>query len=695
MNTDSMAPDGACEELIADVVGRRVIDCNGTLVQRLFVEREDETKLPVLAVSATDELTGVAVGDRYSFADIVYCRIQTDRTPETCPDCTGSLRRGTALDSFERSLRTAVDRLGLDGMVAVVTDQTRVAEVQSDTEAETDDWIPMESSSPQPVTGPDYICVDCGRSVESRQLHAMDEFRTDEVIMNSMQTSSVASPAAPNDSLGMATGGAADVTNFRENIRNGYTPQPDALATEGLFYDYHFQTDGTAPDTDALFAPQYASAVSEHPLTNKGESYIAVGLDSNISAAEFERPALDLVAVLDISGSMDSQFDQYYYDEHGRRRETDAGEETKLTAAIESLCALTEQLEADDRLGVVLYNNRSHVAKPLRDVEATDMPAIRRHIREISAGGGTNLADGFEAAWELLSEEPARGREQRVVFMTDMMPNTGVVDENELTSLFTDAADNGIHTTFVGMGLDENADLAAELSGIRGANHYFVTSGEEFRTRLGTEFAYMVTPLVYDLALELDADGCTIEAVHGSPSADSTTGRLMHVGTLFPSPKQDGETRGGIVLVQLDRDAPTADLELVASWTERDGDEHSQRIHTELPDEPETYAHDGVRKAVALSRYAHELRSWAGTVHTASDRSAAVDDWLLEDGRSEHEQESVPLAVQKDTADRFQRLRAYLADEMAALGDQTLQQELDLLATLCSDTTVEAPKRSE
>ena len=166
----------------------------------------------------------------------------------------------------------------------------------------------------------------------------------------------------------------------------------------------------------------------------------------------------------------------------------------------------------------------------------------------------------------------------------------------------------------------------------------------------------------------------------------------MHVGPLFPSPKQDGGTRGGIVLVQLDRAAPTADLELVAWWTERDGNGRSQRIQINLPDGPESYARDGVRKAVALSRYARELRSWAETVHTVSDRSAAVDDWLLDDGRSEHERESVPLAVPDNIAARFQRLRAYLTDEMAALGDETLQQELDLLAMLCSET---AGKSSE
>ncbi|MFW5903817.1 MAG: vWA domain-containing protein [Halolamina sp.] len=457
----------------------------------------------------------------------------------------------------------------------------------------------------------------------------------------------------------------------------------------GLFYDYHFET-GERGASDALFAPRFAGAVSEHPITGATERYLSVGLDSTLSVEEFERPRLDLVAVLDVSGSMESSFDAYYYDEHGRKRAAEPDAEktteskTKLDAATESLCALTEQLHAEDRLGVVLFNHRAHVAKPLRDVGTTDMPAIRRHIRDIAAGGGTNLADGFEAAADMLVTESADPAvERRVVFMTDMMPNMGMTGESDLTELFADAAAEGIHTTFVGMGLDANAALADALSGIRGANHYFVHSAAEFERRLGDEFDYMVTPLVYDLDLTLEADGYEIEAVHGAPGGTGPTEQLMHVGTLFPSAKEDGEARGGVVLVRLERTRPDADLELVASWTERGGGEHAERATVTLPEEPERFAHEGVRKAVALARYARELRTWAEEVHARADSATGVDDWLLPDQRGRHERESVPLIVPERNAERFDRLRRYLAGEMDVVSDPTMEQELTLLDALC------------
>jgi len=96
-----------------------------------------------------------------------------------------------------------------------------------------------------------------------------------------------------------------------------------------------------------------------------------------------------------------------------------------------------------------------------------------------------------------------------------------------------------------------------------------------------------------------------------------------------------------------------------------------------------TYAHDGVRKAVALARYARELRTWAADLHDRADAATGVDDWLLPDQRGQHERESVPLVVPDRYTERFDQLRSYLADEMEAVDDESMQQEVELLETLC------------
>jgi Ca-activated chloride channel family protein len=681
---------GARLNIDVEFIRKQTVECAGTTVTRLVVADQAGEQFTVLVMPEYESVPELATGAMYRISGLLGAR-PVDSVPdssEECPDCGGQLRVGQVVDTIGSGVTAAVSKLGVDEPFGIV-DATAGLQATVDDADVVDDWTPMHEE--RSVEPPDFVCDACGRHIDDGELRHQGGVHHE---INASAAPAASADMASPETVGLAVGGVQDVTNFRENVAEGFTPQPEAISDEGLFYEYYFET-GERTATDALFAPRYATAVSAHPRTGDVERYLSVGLDSTLSVGEFERPRLDLVAVLDVSGSMDSPFDEYYYDKQGHKRAAETAGETKLSAAIQSLCALTEQLHAEDRLGVVLYNHRAHVAKPLRDVGATDMPAIRRHIREIKAGGGTNLADGFEAAIDMLIDGPAGRRvERRVMFLTDMMPNTGATGETELTDLFADAAADGIHTTFIGMGVDANAELADALSGIRGANHYFVHSADEFEQRLGTEFDYMVTPLVYNLTLELDAEGYEIEAVHGSPSADATRDRLMHVGTLFPSATQDGESRGGVVLVRLAQQRPDTDLELVASWTERDGTDQTERVTVSMPESPETFAHDGVRKAVALARYARALRAWAREIHERAAKATGVDDWVLADQRGHQERESVQLVVPDEYADRFTRLRDYLATESAAVADDSINQELELLDTL-SQAAATSPEVSK
>jgi len=120
--------------------------------------------------------------------------------------------------------------------------------------------------------------------------------------------------------IGFSAGGAKDINNFRENIKNGYLPIPTDITYEGLFYDYYFDT-GQQEKCDKLFCPSYARAITQDPFSGKEEYYLAVGLNSGIKESDFKRKKLNLVVVLDISGSMGSPFNKYYYDRFGNRHE--------------------------------------------------------------------------------------------------------------------------------------------------------------------------------------------------------------------------------------------------------------------------------------------------------------------------------------------------------------------------------------
>jgi len=402
------------------------------------------------------------------------------------------------------------------------------------------------------------------------------------------------------------------------------------------------------------------------------------------------------VVALDVSGSMDSGFRDYYYDKTGSRREREdeeVEEMTKIEAATESLANLTQHLNEDDSFGVVLYNSDAHVAKPLNPVDETDMNAIRGHIRDVTAGGGTNMDGGFGESVEMLLPETDADPEEvenRIVFMTDAMPNIGETGRGNLVERIEEAAEEGIYTTFIGMGIDANEDLIDSLSEARGANHYFVQSVSEFEQRLDDEFEYIVTPLAFDLSLEVESSGYEIAEVYGSPNDSGADGEIMNVATLFPSPKREGKTRGGVVLLKLEKsedlEGDMRKLGLEASWVERDGTEGSKLVQISLPSE-NTFDNDGVRKAVLLSRYGEEIRGWIEAVREVSgNENGDSDDWVDREKKgqrkTEWEQESVPLRVPDAYEDRFEALRDYIEGEMKMLEDDDLEQELELLERL-------------
>ena len=121
-------------------------------------------------------------------------------------------------------------------------------------------------------------------------------------------------PPLLSENLGFSNGGAKDVNNFRENIKNGYLPLSSSLTYEGLFYDYYFDP-GQQEKCAKLFCPSYSAAVSKDPFSGTPEYYLNVGLNSNIKQSDFKRKKLNLVVVLDISDSMGEQFNRYYYDQ--------------------------------------------------------------------------------------------------------------------------------------------------------------------------------------------------------------------------------------------------------------------------------------------------------------------------------------------------------------------------------------------
>ena len=505
-------------------------------------------------------------------------------------------------------------------------------------------------------------------------------------------TSATTSSQSSDSYLGYSTGGAKDVENFRENIENGYFPITTDLTYEGIFYDYYFDTGNSGEESDEMFYPSYSTAVSEDPISGEEEYYLSVGLNSNIKESDFQRKNLNLVIVLDISGSMSSSFSSYYYDTDDEEDDED-NSKSKMQLAEESLNILIDQLTEDDSLGIVLFESSAHLAKPLNLIGDVDVDALKEHILEVSATGGTNFEDGYLTATELFEDYALTNSdeyENRIIVITDAMPNTGTTSSSGLLSYVEENAENEIYTTFIGVGVDFNTELINEISSVEGGNYYSVSSASEFKTRMGEEFEYMVTPLVFDLNLDLESDGYEIEAVYGTDDVDAEEGNIMHVNTLFPSSSNsDSEVKGGLVLLKLtkiDEEADDAEITLKVTYKDTDGEEHSNEQTIELSSDELYYDNTGIQKGIVLTRYVNVLKSWIAYERTEEDTYliddyTGISDWdvISTDYNSENERSSVSLTVSDEYKSIFTILKEYMESEIEEIDDDTLEQEIEIL----------------
>jgi Ca-activated chloride channel family protein len=370
--------------------------------------------------------------------------------------------------------------------------------------------------------------------------------------------------------IGFRTGGAQDIENFRENINNGYLPLPTDVSFGGVVKDYYFDTTAssstgitaTTSCTD-LFCPVYSAASTVDPLlvtayegpSGSGLSnqlYLAVGLETGLKAEDVQRKPLNLVLLVDYSGSMSSTFDAYYYDTFGNRQNLTAKgtasfhifiyfllpalslsvlilfsltfriplktmistaetSKSKMDVAKEVLNGVLDQLHPSDRVSIVLFDDSACTPMLLQSVSCLSLGQLKNSIlRDVQPDGGTNQEAGLEMATQILTNcsdclSPGLQVENRILLITDAQPNTGDISQAGLGKMIRDNASKNIFLTLIGVGLDLNTELVESLATTRGANYFSVHSPGEFEKRLVEEFDFAVTPLVFDLKLSIDS----------------------------------------------------------------------------------------------------------------------------------------------------------------------------------------------
>ncbi len=272
----------------------------------------------------------------------------------------------------------------------------------------------------------------------------------------------------------------ASYSNMRRFVNDGFGlydfPEGSIRAEELINY---FKYDYAEPEKGQRFGVD--AQVSDCPWNRKNKLMI-LGVNTK-ELKETKRPDSNIVFLLDVSGSMNS--------------------ENKLPLLKDAMGMLTENLGKNDRVSIVTYASGTKVV--LEGVRGDDNRKIMRAFDSLKAGGATNGEGGIELAYEIAEENFIKGGNNRIILGTDGDFNVGKCTGDDLKDLISEKKESGIFLSVLGFGMGNYSDTTAEtLADAGNGNYSYIDSMKEAEKVLNEEFYSTIYTVAKDTKLQVE-----------------------------------------------------------------------------------------------------------------------------------------------------------------------------------------------
>lgn len=264
----------------------------------------------------------------------------------------------------------------------------------------------------------------------------------------------------------------------RSSLQNGQLPPPDAVWVEEMIN--YFPYDFAEPEAgEAPFRPTVS--VMGTPW-NAGTQLVHIGLQGRMPAV-VDRPALNLVFLIDTSGSM-----------------SDAN---KLPLLKQSFRLMLDNLRPEDEVAIVEYAGSAGQILP--PTVASDRTTILQAIQSLGAGGSTNGQGGLEQAYAVAASMAENGEVSRVILATDGDFNVGINSPDALKTYIADKRDSGTYLSVLGFGrgnLDDATMQALAQNGNGIAS--FIDTLSEAQKVLVDQLTGALFPIAGDVKVQVE-----------------------------------------------------------------------------------------------------------------------------------------------------------------------------------------------
>ena len=270
----------------------------------------------------------------------------------------------------------------------------------------------------------------------------------------------------------------ASYANVRRFLKEGSLPPTDAVRIEELinYFDYAYQS------PDSADQPFVADIALFQTPWDQGSQLLRIGL-KGYSIDMSDRPAANLVFLVDTSGSMDSP--------------------DKLPLLKRSFRMLVDQMDPQDRIAIVAYAGSAGIV--LEPTLGKDKAKILAAIDEFQAGGSTAGAEGIRQAYQLAEAGFDENAINRVILATDGDFNVGLSDPNQLEDFIAEKRKTGVYLSILGFGRGNLNDLLMQkLAQAGNGNASYIDSLIEARKVLVDEMGSTLFPIANDVKIQIE-----------------------------------------------------------------------------------------------------------------------------------------------------------------------------------------------
>ena len=270
---------------------------------------------------------------------------------------------------------------------------------------------------------------------------------------------------------------------IRSSLNNGQVPPPEAVRIEEMvnYFPYHYPV----PTADGA---AFTDTVTVMPTPwNPNTRLVHIALQGRLPAIK-DRPPLNLVFLIDTSGSMD--------------------EPNKLPLLKQSLSLMLGKLRPQDRVAMVAYAGSAGEVLP--PTAASDKQAILAALDNLSAGGSTAGAGGLTLAYDIAAKMRAAkmrgdGAVSRVLLATDGDFNVGIDDPDQLKTFIARERDSGTYLSVLGFGRGnlDDATMQALAQNGNGTASYIDTLSEAQKV-LVDQLTGALFPIADDVKVQVE-----------------------------------------------------------------------------------------------------------------------------------------------------------------------------------------------